>query len=129
MSWFGVTVMVISRGCEEVVSTSGKLILAPDSTMAALVTMKMMSSTRKMSVSGVMLISETMGERARLRGLPNAIGLPAKVNRVEYSVRCNRQRRLDALDTGLEVIVEDDRQDGHTQTQRGGNQRFGDARR
>src|SRR5215470_20108886 len=100
--------MVISRGWEEVLSTSGKLILAPDSTIAALVTMKMISSTRKMSVSGVMLISETMGERARLFRLPSAIGSPSEMDRVDDAIAGDGQRRLDALDACLEVVVEDD---------------------
>src|SRR6185295_10330156 len=127
MSWFGVTVMVISRGCEDVVSTSGKLILAPDSTIAALVTMKMISSTRKISVSGVMLISETIGERARLLRLPSATGLPPEVNGVEDAIRRDRQGGLDALDARLEVVVEDDRENGDAEAERGGDQRLGNA--
>src|SRR5690242_14354718 len=105
MSWLGVTVMVISRGCDEVLSTSGRLILAPDSTIAALVTMKMISKTRTISVNGVMLISATIGQRARLR-LPNAMSLPPEVDRIEHAVRGNRQRRFDALDAGLKVVVD-----------------------
>src|SRR3989441_1460309 len=108
MSWFGVTVMVISRGCDEVLSTSGRLILAPDSTMAALVTMKMISRTRKISVSGVMLISERIGERARFLRLPSAIRLSPQMDGVEDTVRGNGERRFDAFDARLEVVVEND---------------------
>src|SRR5437867_11644310 len=110
--------MVISRGCDEVESTSGRLILAPDSTMAALVTMKMISRTRKMSVSGVMLISERIGERARFFRLPSAIRLSPQVNGVEHAVGGDGQRRFDALDAGLEVVVEDDRQNGDAEPER-----------
>src|ERR1700687_122384 len=108
--------MVISRGCDEVLSTSGKLILPPDSTIAALVTMKMMSSTRKMSVSGVMLISERMGDRARCLRLPSAIRLPAQMDCVENAIRRDGQGRLDALDARLEVVEEDHCQDGNAES-------------
>src|SRR5262249_393880 len=121
--------MVISRGCEEVESTSGKLILAPDSTMAALVTMKMISRTRKISVSGVMLISATIGERARFLRLPSAMGLSPQMNGVEDRVGGDGQRRFDAFDARLEVVVENDCQDGDAETEGGGDQGFGDAGR
>src|SRR5450756_2475631 len=103
MSWFGVTVMVTSRGCEEVLSTSGKLILAPDSTIAALVTMKMISNTRKISVSGVMLMSDMIGERARRFRLPSATGLPPKMDGVEDAIRGDGERGFNALNASLEV--------------------------
>src|SRR5258706_16336108 len=119
--------MVISRGCEAVLSTSGRLILAPDSTIAALVTMKMISRTRKMSVSGVMLISATIALWPRCRMLPNAICLPLQENGVEHSVGRDSQGRLDALDLGLEVVVENDRDDGDAEAERCGDQRLGDA--
>src|SRR5215468_8237897 len=106
MSLVGVTVIVISRGCDWVVSTSGKLIFAPDSTIAALVTMKMIRSTRKMSVSGVILMSERIGERARFLRLPSAMRLSPEVDGVEDAVGSDGERRLDTLDARLEVVVE-----------------------
>src|SRR5215831_16468420 len=121
MSLVGVTVIVISRGCDWVVSTSGKLIFAPDSTIAALVTMKMIRSTRKMS--------ERIGERARFLRLPSAMRLSPEVDGVKDAVGSDGERRLDTLDARLEVVVENDRQDGDTETERRGNQGFGDARR
>src|SRR5512140_1879694 len=125
MSWFGVTVMVISRGCDEVLSTSGRLILAPDSTIAALVTMKMISSTKKISVSGVMLISERIGERPRCLRLPNAMRLSPEMDGIEDAVRGDGQRRLDALNAGLEVVVENDGEDGDTEPEGSSDQGLG----
>src|SRR5438093_13513119 len=63
ISFCGVTVMTICLGSSWVSCTWGRLIVAPDCTIATLVTMKMISSTRKISVSGVMLISAMMAEQ------------------------------------------------------------------
>src|SRR5690242_6476159 len=96
--------------------------------MAALLTMKMMSSTRKMSVSGVMLMSAMIGERPRFFRLASAMDLlPAEMDRVEHAIRGNRQRRFDAFDAGLKVIVENDGDDGDDQTEPGGDQRLRDG--
>src|SRR2546425_4126242 len=114
--------MVISRGWFEVSSTSGSAIFAPDSTMAALVTMKMISSTKKISVSGVMLISAMIGDRARFLRLPSAIGPPSRMDGVDDPIARDRQRRLDPLHPCLEVVVKDYGHDGHDQPQGGGDE-------
>src|SRR6185503_10117264 len=118
-SFLGVTVITICRGSDLVSSTSGRLMFAPDCTMATLVTIKIISNTRKMSVSGVMLISAMMAELLPffLRGLDIPMSFPPHANRFEHTVRGDRHRRLDALELGLKVVVEDDRNDSDGQPQ------------
>src|SRR5690348_8761533 len=91
--------------------------------------MKMISSTRKMSVSGVMLISDMIGDRPRFFRLPSAMRLAAEVDGVEHAVGGDGERRLDAFDAGLEVVVENDRDDGDAEAEAGGDERLRDARR
>src|SRR2546425_5561833 len=104
--------MVISRGCDAVVSTSGKLILAPDSTIAELVIMKMISRTRKMSVSGVMLISAMTSEpRFSSSGLKAISGNHA----LQQLHRVYAKQRGDVGDAHLEIIVKDQGDNRHAQ--------------
>src|SRR5215207_4426948 len=99
-SFCGVTVMTICRGSDFVSSTSGRLILAPDWTIATLVTMKMISSTRKMSVSGVMLISAIIAELLPffLRGLAIPMSFPPQADRFQHAVGRNRHHSLNAFE-------------------------------
>jgi len=62
ISCFGVRVTVVPRDSERVATAFGRLTLPPDSIIAELVIIKMISRTRKISVKGVMLISATISE-------------------------------------------------------------------
>src|SRR5262245_22865938 len=129
ISFCGVTVMTICRGSDCVSCTCGRLMLAPDCTIATLVTMKMINSTRKMSVSGVMLISAMMAEPLPffLRGLAIAIRFPPQAQRFEHAVGADGHDGLDAFELGVKVIVENDGDDGDGQAEGGGDQSLGDT--
>src|SRR5262245_45080639 len=83
----------------------GRSTSAAGFTMAEVVIMKMMSSTRKTSVSGVMLISATMWPR--VCALPNAMHPPAGGYRLEHARAADAQGGIDALHPVLQVVVED----------------------
>src|SRR5258706_8498756 len=105
---------------------SGRFTSAAGFTMAEVVIMKMMSSTRNTSVSGVMLISAMMWPRRC--ALPNAIGDPPPgLERLDHARAADLQRGVDALHARLEVVVEDDRDDADREPQRGGDERLRDA--
>src|SRR5581483_2692048 len=129
ISFCGVTVITICRGSDFVSSTCGKLILAPDCTIATLVTIKMINSTKKMSVNGVMLISAIMAEPLPffLFGLAIPMSFPPQANRFEYTVRPNRHDRLNPLKFCMEVVVENNRHNRHGQPKRCRHQRLGNT--
>src|SRR5262245_59493741 len=111
---------------------------APESTIATLVTMKMMRRTRKMSVSGVMLISAMMWQRPRppagsldtaIRDTPGygRLRSRSRTQRLEQARAADRERRFDAVETYLEVVVGNERDDGDEKPERRGDERLRDA--
>src|SRR6185437_3212940 len=98
-----------------VFSASGRSTWEAASMVTEVVTMKMMSRTRKISVSGVMFICQNIS--------PLFLG-PLTANGLSPL-----QRRVDVVDLDREVIVENDREDRDRQSQRGRNQRRRDAGR
>src|SRR5262249_54870184 len=105
----------------------GRSTSAAGFTIAEVVIMKMMSSTRKTSVSGVTLISATMWPR--VCALNSAIGPPRRRHRLEKPRTADAQRAVDPFDAVLEVVVEDERHDADGEPERGGDQSLGDAAR
>src|SRR3990172_3526586 len=114
--------------------------------MAVVVTMKMMSSTRKMSVSGVMLMSAKMPPASASVSSPegpfSAMGssaLPAAGasgrggERLlqDLQVLLHEQPELEGelRPVRVEEVVEDDRLDGDRDAARGGHERLRDPRR
>src|SRR6185369_9944216 len=93
--------------------------------MAEVVIMKMISRTRKMSFSGVMLISATMWPR--VWDLNSAIGSPRGRDRLDQPAAPDAQRGVDLLHPVLEVVVEDERHDADGDAERRRDQRLGDA--
>src|SRR5437899_10809430 len=87
--------------------------------------MKMIRSTRKISVSGVMLISQNIPPSCL--GMLTAIELPPGERGVDQACGADVNCRIDALDALREIIVEDHRDDRDDESESGGNQRFGDA--
>src|SRR2546425_13119211 len=106
----------------------GRSTSAAGFTIAEVVIMKMMRSTRNTSVSGVTLISATMWPR--VCALPkNAIGPPRRGDGLEHAGAADAERRVDALDARLEVVVANHRHDADRETERGRDERLGDAAR
>src|SRR5262249_2497431 len=107
---------------------SGRFTSAAGFTIADVVIMKMMSRTRKTSVSGVMLISATMWPRRW--ALPNPIGPPPSVDQRRDDARApDLERGVDPFHARLEVVVEDDREDADGEAERGRDERLRDAAR
>src|SRR5690349_13570036 len=107
---------------------SGRFTSAAGFTIADVVIMKMMRSTRKTSVSGVMLISATMWPRRC--ALPNAIGLsPSVEERLDHARASDLERGVDPLHARLEEVVEHDREDADGEAERGRDERLRDAAR
>src|SRR4029077_6748228 len=105
----------------------GRSTSAAGFTIAEVVIMKMMSSTRKTSVSGVTLISATMWPR--VCALNSAIGPPRRCHPLEEPRAPDAQRAVDPFDAVLQVVVEDERHDPDGEAERGGDQRLRDAPR
>src|SRR5437763_10486908 len=106
----------------------GRSTSAAGFTIAEVVIMKMMRSTRNTSVSGVTLISATMWPR--VCALPkNAMRPPRRGHRLEHARAADAERGVDALDARLEVVVADDRDDADREAERGGDERLRDAAR
>src|SRR5262249_31941820 len=105
----------------------GRSTSAAGFTIAEVVIMKMMSSTRNTSVSGVTLISATMWPR--VCALPNAIGPPCHRDGLEQSCAPDPEGGVDALHAVLEVVVEDERDDADREPERGRDERLGDPAR
>src|SRR5271166_2024674 len=87
----------------------GKSTCAADSTVTEVVTMKMISRTRKISVSGVILMSAKtplppLGPLA-------ATGLSPLQRRVDYPITIDLQKRVDVLNLHREVVKKDNRDD------------------
>src|SRR5262249_38435391 len=90
------------------------------------VTMKMISSTRKISVSGVMLMSANTPPLSR-GGPIRAMPLPPLERRVDQGIRVDMKDGVDVLNLDRKIFVKDTRDDRDRQSQRGRNQRFGDT--
>src|SRR5580700_9196634 len=106
-----------------VASALGKSTCAADSTVTEVVTMKMISRTRKISVSGVMLMS------AKTPPLPPfgplaATALSPLQRCVDQTIAVDLQQRVDVLDLHREVVEEDNRDDRDCESERRGNQCF-----
>src|ERR1022692_2082676 len=105
----------------EVFSASGRSIWAADSIVTEVVTMKMISSTKKISVSGVILMS------AKTPPVPPwgplaATALPPLQRRVDQAIAVDLQKRVDVLNLDREVVVKNNRDDRNREPERGGNQ-------
>src|SRR6266498_6115013 len=94
-------------------------------------TMKMIRRTRKMSVSGVMLISAKIPPSFSSSGtLPRAIaGLLPAVAPQRLEIFFGEELELDGIagDALIEVVVDDHRLDGDGDAERGGHERVSDA--
>src|SRR5262249_49893853 len=104
----------------------------PDSTIAELVIMKMISSTRKMSVSGVMLISATMPSPSPPSfsgNLPSATFPPEGTDAVDEACDADAHGRAEIVEAHLKVVVGRDRDDRDAEAARGRRRRLRDARR
>src|SRR6266849_5113591 len=91
------------------------------------VTIKMMSRTRKMSVSGVMFICQNISPP--LLGALTANGLPPRQSGVDEAGGVDVNRSVDVVDLDREVIVENDRDDRDRKSQRSRDQRLRNASR
>src|SRR5258705_2508412 len=107
-------------------AVSGRFTSAAGFTMAEVVIMKMMRSTRNTSVRGVMLISAMMWPRRW--ALPNAIGDPPScLERLDHARAADLERGIDPLHPRLEVVVDDDADDAEGEAEPGRDERFRDA--
>src|SRR5260370_41009521 len=91
----------------EVFSAVGKSICVADSTATDAVTIKMISRTRKISVSGVMLISQNIPPWPRGALMAND-GSPGD-GRVDQAGRADMDSRIDAFDFLGKIVIENDR--------------------
>src|SRR5438270_666546 len=89
-------------------SALGRSTWAADSMVTEVVTMKMINKTRKMSVNGVMLMSEkTLASPPwRCFGPLTAIGLPPLQGGIDQASGIDPHHRVDVLNLDVEVVVE-----------------------
>src|SRR5512146_2810558 len=106
---------------------SGRSTWEAASMVTEVVTMKMMSRTRKMSVSGVMFICQNISPE--LLGPLTANGLSPLQRGVDETGGVDVDGGVDIVDLHREVVVENDRDDRDRQSQCGRNQRLRNARR
>src|ERR1700691_3189708 len=111
----------------EVFSASGRSTWEAASMVTEVVTMKMMSRTKKMSVRGVMFICQNISPL--LLGPLTANGVSPLQRGVDETGGVDVDRSVDVVDLDREVVVENDRYDRDRQSQRGRNQRLRDAGR
>src|SRR5260370_16682286 len=104
---------------------SGRLTRAADSTATDVVTMKIIRSTRKMSVSGVMLISQNIAPPPV--GELIAIGLLPRDGGVDQTGGADMDRGVDTLDALREIIVENNSDNPDRQAEPGRNQPLRDS--
>src|SRR5687768_10073512 len=93
--------------------------------------MKMMSSTRKMSVSGVMLISATTSSSwpsSALRSDMAMAGLLVFAREREL-LDAESQERAERVDLAQQPVVRGERENRDDEPRGGGDQRLGDAGR
>src|SRR5207244_2744409 len=103
----------------------GRSTSAAGFTIAEVVIMKMMRSTRNTSVSGVTLISATMWPR--VCALNSAMRPPRCRDRLEEPRAPDAERAVDALHAVLEIVVEHERDDADGEAECGRDERLGDA--
>src|SRR5208283_451994 len=106
----------------EVFSASGKSTCAADSTVTEVVTMKMMSRTRKISVSGVILMSAKTPPPPL--GPLTATGLSPLKGRVDHAISVDLQKRVDVLDLHRKVVEENNRDDRDCESECGRDERL-----
>src|SRR5688572_32908049 len=110
-------------------SVTGRFTGTPFCSMGV-TTMKMISSTRQTSTSGVTLMSELSAAWLSLPSeLPDSffIADPRLLHEVDGHFRAGvGHLHREAIDAVLEVVVRPDRGDGHEQAAGGGEQRFRD---
>src|ERR1700688_898454 len=110
----------------EVFSASGRSTWEAASMVTEVVTMKIISSTRKMSVSGVMFICQNISPP--LPGPLTANGLSPLQRGVDQASGIDMDGGGDDVGREREVGRETDRDDRDCQSQRSRNQRLRDAR-
>src|SRR5579863_6819673 len=103
-----------------VLEADGRSTWVADSTATDAVTMKIISRTRKMSVSGVMFISQNIPPSPL--GVLTAIGFPPGERGVDQAGSADMNGGVDALDALREIIVEDHCDDGDDESEGGGDQ-------
>src|SRR5262245_37983817 len=123
-------------GVELVCCAEGSSTFLPVFAITEEVTMKMISRTRKTSVSGVMLISATIAPSSSSPGRCTAmLALPGVAARLEIQQRLHealaraREHGGDVADARLQPVEQPERDDRDEQTHRGGDQRLRDAAR
>src|SRR5229473_170069 len=99
---------------------------AADSTEIEAVIIKIMRSTRKISVSGVILICQNMPPLDE-DGVLSAIALPSFKRRINQMVGADMHNGVEIVDSDREVVIEDDRNDRDREPQRSGNQCLGNS--
>src|SRR5881628_4226416 len=92
-----------------VAAALGRSTSAAGFTIAEVVIMKMMRSTRNTSVRGVTLISATM--RPRVCPLNSAMAPPRRRDRLDQPRAPDAERPVNTLHAVLQVVVEDERDD------------------
>src|SRR5579885_41872 len=96
----------------------GRSTCAADSMVTEVVTIKMISSTRKISVSGVMLMSAKTPPPPP-PGPLMAMRLPPLERRVDQAIRVDMKDGVDVLNLDREIVVEDNRDDRDGESERG----------
>src|ERR1051326_8952987 len=105
----------------------GRFTFAADSTIADVVIMKMISSTRKMSVSGVMLISAISPSwDSSALNLLSAMDA-SQIGRLENLAEPHPQQGVEVRDLHLHPVEEDDGDDRDYEAERRRDQRLGDS--
>src|ERR1700736_514531 len=105
----------------EVFSAKGRSTWAADSIVTEVVTMKMISSTKKISVSGVILMSEKTPPPPL--GPLTATALPPLQGSVDQAIAIDLQKCVDVLNLDREVVEKDNRDNRDRESERRGNQR------
>src|SRR5271168_3827867 len=98
---------------------SGRSTCVTDSTATDAVTIKMISRTRKISVSGVMLISQNIPPPPPPEGVLMAIRDPALQRGVDQACGTDMDSGIDAINLLGKVVIEDDRDNRDRQPERG----------
>src|SRR5271155_2167293 len=102
----------------------GRSTCAADSIVTDVVTMKMISSTRKISVSGVILMSAKTPPPLPPWGPLIATRLSPLECGVDQAIVVNVLDGADVLNLDREVVVENNRDDRDCESERGRDQRF-----
>src|SRR5271156_3732076 len=109
----------------DVFCACGNSTCVADSTITDAVTMKMMSRTRKISVNGVMLISQNIPPPPE--GALIAIRVLALDSSVDQPRSADMNRGVNSFHFLREIVVENDRDNRHAQAQRGRDERLRDS--